>query len=478
MQFPNILNLLLTPRSLTRGLFARMTLVTFLGVIAIAGIAATAVTAKVDQIFDQQLVLGANLLVNLMRDELSDIRKDPGDIMEVDDMPLLSAEDREAFDAYANWRMFRIWYHGKLRLKSDTGPQMTAPQPAENSTFRFVEHDGQTWRIYTLAAVGGNPVVQVGERMAVRKQLVDNIALQLGAPFIAVAVLLLVIIWISLRNGLRDLDGFSGRLAEQQGSPPFIPVRATDWPAELAQLTAVINGLFRRIEDGMLHERVFVEMAAHQLRTPLAALSLEAQLCARIDDPAELKTRLLALNGATARIARLADQLLVLSRLGAAAGDKEQGLSVRDITAQILADAAPVIAERRIDVALEGEDIPVAGAEMALRLVLANLIENALGHATSGSELIVHMARDAATGDGVIAISDHGPGMTPAEKARAFDRFWRGAANSRNGSGLGLAIARDAAEMLGGRILLLDRDDGHSGLVAQLILPIPHGHEE
>ncbi|WP_443751311.1 sensor histidine kinase [Asticcacaulis solisilvae] len=472
MRLPGLVRLLLTPRSLSRGLFARMALVTFLGVLAIAGVAGTAVTAEVNQVFDQQLVLGANLLVNLMRDELADIRKDTNSVMEVDDMPLLSAEDREAFDAYADWRMFRIWYHGKLRLKSDTGPDLKAPLPSENSTFHYVKDGGQTWRVYTLAAIGGNPVVQVGERMAVRKELVDNIALQLAAPFVGIAILLLIIIWISLRNGLRDLDGFSARLAEQQGSPPFIPVHAEDWPAELGQLTAVINGLFRRIEDGLLHERTFIEMAAHQLRTPLAALSLEAQLCARIGDPKELKTRLLALHAATARIARLADQLLVLARLGAA-GQPDAGIaSVREVVGQLLADAAPVIAERRIDVAVEGNDFGLGGSDTALRLALANLIENAMGHTPPGSELVVHIESDPDFRSGFIEIRDRGPGMTIEEKAKAFDRFWRAPTNTRNGSGLGLAIARDAADLLGGRIVLRDRDDGQSGLAARLVLPL------
>jgi len=472
MRLPGLLRLLLTPRSLSRGLFARMTLVTFLGVLTIAGVAATVVTTEVNQIFDQQLVLGANLLVNLMRDELSDIRKDTGGVMEVDDMPLLSAEDREAFDAYADWRMFRIWYHGRLRLKSDTGPNIKAPLASENSTFRYLTEGGQTWRIYTLAALGGNPVVQVGERMAVRKQLVDNIALQLAAPFVGIAILLLMMIWISLRSGLHDLDGFSARLAEQQGSPPFIPVRSEEWPAELGQLSAVINGLFRRIEDGLLHERIFVEMAAHQLRTPLAALSLEAQLCARIEDPAELKTRLMALNTATSRIARLADQLLVLARMGAAGESEAVIASTREVVGQLLADAAPVIAERRIDVALEGEDFSFKGSDTALRLALANLIENAMGHTPAGSELVIFLARDPDFGSAFIDIRDCGPGMTAEEKDRAFDRFWRAPTNTRNGTGLGLAIARDAADLLGGRILLLDRDDGRPGLVARLVLPI------
>ncbi len=450
-----------------------MTLVTFLGVLAIAGIAATAVRAKVDQIFDQQLVLGANLLVNLMRDELTDIRRETGHVMEVDDMPLLSAEDREAFNAYANWRMFRIWYHGKLRLKSDTGPDVGAPLASENSNFRYVTSAGQTWRIYTLAAVGGNPMVQVGERMEVRNQLVHNIALQLGAPFIGIAVLLMVMIWISLRNGLRDLDGYSARLAKQQGSPPFVPVKAEEWPSELGQLTAVINGLFHRIEEGVQHERTFAEMAAHQLRTPLAALSLEAQLCSRIDDPTELKTRLLALNGATTRIAKLVDQLLVLARLGATEGAGEGPRSARECVASVLAEFAPLIAERHIDTALEGEDFLFQGSQTATWLVLSNLIENALSHTPPGGELEIALKPDQSLRQGLIEVRDSGPGMSLADRERAFDRFWRSPANVHSGSGLGLAIARDAADLLSAKLSLHDRADGRPGLVATLALPLP-----
>ncbi|MDV6330716.1 ATP-binding protein [Asticcacaulis sp. 201] len=470
-RFPNILRLLLTPKSLSRGLFARMTLVMFLAVLAILGIASTAVRAEVDQIFDQQLVLGANLLVNLMGEELSDIRKaGSSSVMEVDDMPVLSNEDRQAFDAYADWRMFRIWYRGELRLKSDTGPSLAVPKSADASTFHVVKEDGQAWRIYTLAATGGNVMVQVGERLGVRDELVRNIALELAAPFVGIAIVLLVLIWVSLRSGLRDLDGFSARLAEQRGRPPFTSVRSEDWPAELDQLTSVINGLFRRIEDSLQHERTFTEMAAHQLRTPLAALSLEAQLCARIDDPAELKTRLIALTAATTRIAKLADQLLVLARLGAVE-DRDVNICMHALIGQLLAEVAPVIAQRRIDVALEGEDFTFEGAETALRLALSNLIENALFYTEAGSEVVIHLAVDAATNSGTIEVRDRGPGMSPADRSQAFNRFWRAPTNKSNGSGLGLAIARDAAQALGGRISLRDRDDGLAGLVAVLILP-------
>jgi len=472
MNFPNILRLLLSPKSLSRGLFARMILVTFLAALAIFGIARTAVRDEIDQIFDQQLVLGANLLVNLMREELTGLRKTgPSPVLEVDDMPLLSDEDREAFDAYADWRMFRIWYDGHLQLKSDTGPDLSPPKAADTSTFRVVKVNDQSWRIYTLSGLSGNTVVQVGERLGVRDQVVRNIALELAAPYIGIAIVLLVLIWVSLRSGLKDLDGFSARLAQQRGRPPFVSVRPEDWPAELGQLTIVINSLFRRIEDGLQHERTFTEMAAHQLRTPLAALSLEAQLCARIDDPLELKQRLLALNTATTRIAKLAEQLLVLARSGAVE-EADAELSLHSIIGQLLAEVAPVIAQRRIDIALEGDNFTVRGSETALRLALSNLIENALFYTDQASEVVIRLSVDAAGQYGVIEVRDQGPGLAAEDMEKAFNRFWRAPTNKSNGTGLGLAIAREAAERLGGQVSLHNRGDGRAGLVAILTVPL------
>ncbi|ESQ87595.1 sensor histidine kinase [Asticcacaulis benevestitus] len=471
VEWLHIPRLALTPRSLTRTLFIRMTAVMVFGALVIALVAETTVSSKIDQVFDQQLVLGANLLVNLMRDELQDMRKTAGnDVMEVDDMPLLSAEDREAFDVYANWRMFRIWYHGKLRLKSDTGPDLAVPLAASSSTFQIVHFHGEPWRIYTLSALDGDPIVQVGERLQVRHDLVSKIALQLAAPFILIALLLLLVIWVSLRTGLKDLDNFSAFLSHTRTQPPFTALKTESWPSELSDLVGVINGLFQRIEDGMRHERKFVDMAAHQLRTPLAGLSLEAQLCARTREPAELTERLAKLTAATQRIAKLVDQLLSLSRLSGLPAEPEREASCKTAISFILTDLAPIMAKNGIDIAIEGTDFAYRGADTAFSLVLSNLLENAMGHTPHEGEVTITLHPPTPTKDAIIEISDEGPGMNAHDKALAFDRFWRGNRSHLQGSGLGLAIAREAAENLGARLTLLDRPDGKSGLVARLDL--------
>ncbi len=450
-------------RSLTRNLFTRITLVILLGVVMIAVIAESAVSSVMNRNFDDQLRIGADLLVNLMYDELQDISHHPSQTQE----PLLSFEDRQAFNSYARWRMFRIWYAGDLRLASPAGPPPVMPKAADFGHFTLVRDHGETWRVYAVAAAGGNPVVEVGERVRVRQDLIGRIALELAAPFVIIALLLLLILWFSIRTGLRDLAAFSLTLSHQKDRPPFHPLTAAEWPLELEQLTRVINGLFGRIEQSLNRERAFIDMAAHQLRTPLGGLSLEAQLCAGTEDPEELAERLERLNASTRRVAQLVDQLLTLAQIEAAPRGGDSRVRIKSVLAPVIADIAPQAARRGVEIAVDGDDIEVRAGEMALQLMLSNLIGNAVKYSPDSAEVVIRLSRE----DGVttIDIADHGPGLNDADKVQAFDRFWQ-APTAAAGSGLGLAIAREAADAIGARLDLLDRDDGQNGLMARVTL--------
>lgn len=450
-------------RSLTRNLFTRITLVILLGVIMIAVIAESAVSSVMNRNFDDQLRIGANLLVNLMYDELQDISRHPAQTQE----PLLSFEDRQAFDSFARWRMFRIWYGGELRLASPSGPPPILPRPGQLGRFTVIRDHGEEWRVYAVAAAGGNPVVEVGERLRVRHDLIGRIALELAAPFIVVALLLLLVLWFSIRTGLKDLAAFSLALSHQKDRPPFYPLTAAEWPLELEQLVGVINGLFARIELSLNRERAFIDMAAHQLRTPLGGLSIEAQLCARTEDPQELAERLERLNTSTRRVAQLVDQLLTLAQIEAAPRGGDGLIAIKSVLSPVIADIAPQAARRGVEIAVDGDDIEVRASEMALQLLLSNLIGNAVKYSPDGAEVVIRLAGDARAA--TIDITDHGPGMSDADKAQAFDRFWQ-APTAAAGSGLGLAIAREAADAVGAQLELTDRDDGQNGLAARVTL--------
>jgi signal transduction histidine kinase len=400
-----------------------------------------------------------------MYEELQDMRSHPGGATQVSQMPLLSYEDRMAFAGYARWRTFRIWYGGRLRMASMTGPPPIRPGPGQTSRFSVIHAGGETWRIYTYAAAGGDPVVEVGERVQVRSAMIRRVSLILAAPFMLIAAALLLGLWYTTRDGLEGLKAFSLFLSGQTHRPPFRRLAAGDWPAELEELVEVINGLFRRIEAGIIHERKFIDMAAHQLRTPLAGLSIEAQLCARMSDPAELQPRLQRLYQSTRRVSALVDQLLNLAQIEGAQGDAGEAVAVRPVLAAAIADLAPEAARRGVDLAIEGEDLTLTGTDLAVHLMLSNIIGNAVKHSPAGEEVVVRLS----TVDGRVRIEveDAGRGLDDAGKKSAFDRFWQAESAAPGGSGLGLSIAWEAAFRLGGELRLLDRADGKSGLVVR-----------
>jgi len=462
---PSLHRLLRDPRSLTRRLFSRATLVILVGIVLIAFAAETVVASIINRNFDEQLELSSHLLVNLMYEELQDMRAHPGAAGETSQPPLLSYEDRMAFAGYARWRTFRIWYGGRLRMASMTGPPAVIPGPDQGNRFRVVHAGGAPWRIYTYAAPGGDPVVEVGERVQVRNDMIRRVSLVLAAPFMLIAAALLLGLWYTTRDGLEGLKAFSLFLSGQKDRPPFRQLTAGDWPAELEELVQVINGLFRRIEAGIVHERKFIDMAAHQLRTPLAGLSIEAQLCARMSDPAELQPRLQRLYQSTRRVSALVDQLLNLAQIEGVEAQAGGAVAVRPVLAAAIADLAPEAARRGVELAIEGEALTVTGTELALHLMLSNIIGNAVKHSPSGEEVVVRLST--VGGRACIEVEDAGPGLDDKGKRAAFDRFWQAESAAPGGSGLGLSIAWEAAVRLGGDLRLVDRADGKTGLVVR-----------
>lgn len=465
MNTPALHRLLRDPRSLTRRLFTRATVVILIGIILTGFAAETVVASIINSNFDEQLELSSHLLINLMYEELQDMQAHPGAATDASQPPLLSYEDRMAFAGYARWRTFRIWYGGRLRMASVSGPPPVLPKAGETSRFSVVKAGGEVWRIYTFAAPRGDPVVEVGERLKVRHDVIRRVSLALAAPFMLIAALLLLGLWYTTRDGLEGLKAFSLFLSKQKDRPPFRQLNAAEWPAELEELVEVVNALFRRIEATIIHERKFIDMAAHQLRTPLSGLSIEAQLCARIDDPAEQRPRLERLYQSTRRVSALVDQLLNLAQIEAVAPNASLAVEVYPVLSSVIADLAPDAARRGVDLAIEGEDLTLAGTELAVHLMLSNIVGNAVKHSPPGEEVVVRLAR--VDGRKCIEVEDAGPGLDDVGKRMAFDRFWQSLTNEAGGSGLGLSIAWEAAVRLGGTLRLVDRADGKRGLVVR-----------
>lgn len=458
------------PASLLAALFGRMGLLFLVMVLAVGSAAFITAQNRIDEIYDGQLIIGANVLRALMGDEIKEQAASarggaPASELTIDD-DVLSPEDREAFDNYADWRMFRVWRGPRLALRSDTGPPLARPPPGNG----FTEVDGpqDRWRIYTLHVANSDVAVQVGERMDIRLVLVQGIALGLVLPLLLLVPIAALLIWLSLRDGLKALRGLIEEIG-QRTMRDMSPIGLDGWPRDLQPLVRSMNLMFARIDRALSNERRFLDDAAHQLRTPLSAIKLQAQMIGDEDDPAERRLLAGQLVESVDRAAALTDRLLTLARLqsmpdSGAAGD------LRQEAVETIADLAPVAARRGVALAFDGREAVPSGDPILLRLIVANLLENAVRHAPARSEVRVAVA--ARDGSAVLSVVDAGPGIPPREREKVLQRFYRGPAAEPGGAGLGLSIVGQAAQLLGGRVELKDRDDGAQGLEARVSLPL------
>jgi two-component system sensor histidine kinase TctE len=223
----------------------------------------------------------------------------------------------------------------------------------------------------------------------------------------------------------------------------------------------------------MAAQRRFVANAAHQLRTPLALLSTQAAYARREAGADARGEALAALQESTRRLARLAEQLLTLSRAEPGSRrPREDRIDLAEAARGVLANLAPIALDRGIDLALEAEARAiVAGDGAMVTEMIANLVDNALRYGRAGGSVTVVVAGGG--NDAVLSVADDGPGIPAEEREHVFERFYRVAGTAAEGSGLGLAIVREVADNAGGSVRLSDAPAG--GLVVEVRLPLLRG---
>lgn len=332
------------------------------------------------------------------------------------------------------------------------------PLPRLNAEgFATVEHEGRSWRIY--ATPSGKQAIQVAQPTALRAELAARSAGRLLLPVVVLLPFLGLLGWWIVGRGLAPLTAVAQTLAQRHPTS-LQPVTVEELPIEARPLVESLNALLQRLEVSFDTQRRFAADAAHELRTPLTALTLQVQLAARAQSDDERATALERMEQGVKRATRLVQQLLTMARLDPEAAQMPAVPTNLALLANVVIDELqPLAAQKSIVLDVEAPAPAwVLGQEDALRILLTNLIDNAIRYTAPSGRVDVSVQPSDANVQ--LIVQDNGPGIAPDERERVFDRFYRGRDAAAGGSGLGLAIVRQISEMHGGSVTLSAGSEG------------------
>jgi len=316
---------------------------------------------------------------------------------------------------------------------------------------------GEGWRAYGLRTAQG--FIQIAQPLRVRESLARAAALRVMIPLLLLLpIMIAAVIWI-VGRGLGPLRQVAAEV-QRRDARSLAPLSAENLPREIVPLVGELNRLLARLHSAFATQRAFIADAAHELRSPLTALRLQAQLLDRAPDEAARIDARSRLGAAIERATRLVEQLLTLARTDPVeAAGKFETVELAQVAAEAITDCHAMALNRSIELALDAEPgLKVHADREALRTLLRNLLDNAVRYTPPGGSVL---ARTRATAEhAILEISDTGPGIAAEHRQRVFDRFYRHTATTETGSGLGLSIVRAIAERHGAEVLLEDAPGG------------------
>lgn len=348
--------------------------------------------------------------------------------------------------------------------------QAVALPQAGTDGYATVPVRGQDWRVFTLNQA--DKTIQVAAPVSLRSDRATAMALRILVPILAAIPLFALLIWLIVGEGLKPLDAIAAAIRKRAPST-LDPVVANTLPEEVKPMVSELNGLLERLREAIETQKRFAANAAHELRSPLTALSLQIQLIERAQSREERAAALEQLKAGAKRATRLVEQMLSMARLAPeAAHEKPVAVELEQLAATVVTEFEPLAEAKAIELRLGRlEPARVLGQAQALHTLARNLVDNALRYTPAGGLVVVETW--SIEGGAILQVSDSGPGIPAEERERVFDRFYRLPGSGVEGSGLGLAIVKQIADAHGAAITLGDTDAGH-GLKASVRFP-KHG---
>lgn len=421
------------PRSLQGRLLVLVT-----AVVATVWLAAAVLTwrdarREIDRLLDSHLAQAAALLV------MQQTR--PVDDEETLDAPIL--------DPYAPKVAFQVFHEGRLGMHSANAPAqpMVPRQRPPMKGFSTVQIDGVAWRVFAASGFEHDVDVYVGERIDSRTSILLAVMRSAFWPMGGALPVLALVTWWAVRRGAAPLREL-GRALARRDPRALDPVRMERAPQEMQPMLDALNALFGRIGAVLDAERRFTADAAHELRTPIAAIKAQAQVAMAEDDAGLRKHALRGVLEGCGRAVHLVDQLLMLSRLEAGAVAQAARVDLGALARQVIAEIAPQSIAKLQQLELDApQTYVVSGNELLLASLIRNLVDNAVRYSPTRARIAVSLSRR--DGGVVLTVEDSGPGLSDDDLRRLGERFFRAQADGPSGSGLGWSIVQRIASAHG-----------------------------
>ena len=416
---------------------------------------------EIDELFDAQLAQSTRVLAGALSQQLVDWKRrsnqHPGPIIyqawRYDQSD--TSEDRYGHP-YESKIYFQLWSADKvLKLHSASSP-LLAYAPWEKG-FHTIEIEGETWRAFTLYLEQIDHWLISGEKYEIRNELVTKISGRLILIHAILTPLILVLIWIAVTLAFRRLDRISQQI-KKRSTKNLSPISVKDAPIELTPLLEAINGLFKKIRKSWERQENFTANAAHELRTPLAAIKVHAQSMEYVDTIQEAKETSKEINGIVNQCTHLVEQLLELARqdqLQMAKSAVNVSELINECCTDLQQDALnkALLFENEIE-----EDAVIQGHAKSLSIMFKNIISNAIKFTPDKGKIHIRVAVE--NDKVLISIEDSGMGISESDVGKIFKRFHRSddAANT-SGAGLGLSIVKTIVDNHDGLIQALRSED-------------------
>jgi two-component system, OmpR family, sensor histidine kinase QseC len=385
--------------------------------------------------------------------------------------------DTPSLHRYAPQVVFQVWHDGELGLRSGTAPATRLSTLTDG--FETRELAGVAWRIFAATGAQEDVQIYVGERIESRQHIAMTILYSTLWPLALALPLMAVGLWWAIRQALRPLDELHEAL-NQRDPHLLTPIELTHPAAEMQPVQQALNQLLARVNQLLMQERRFTADAAHELRTPVAAIRAQAQVALASADMAEQHEALLATIKGCDRAAYTIDQMLQLARLDSVSehptGQPADALAIFNLVdcAQDVAQTLQPTAQDRLQSLTLDTPVScrVAGNSKRWSMLIRNLLDNSLRYSPRGATVVLRITTQ--HGQVQLTVEDSGPGLSEADMQRLGERFFRVAGTDTPGSGLGWSIIQRVAEVEGVQ-LAVSRSAHLGGLCVRLQCPVVPG---